>query len=69
MESEEDFRNVYPTAITVLNSRMKTPSTSSLLYTIKTSERMFTKNLKGGGGVEKKGDCCMVIFFFSDVLR
>lgn len=29
MEGEEDFRNAYPTAISVLNSRMKTPSTSS----------------------------------------
>lgn len=62
MESEEDFRNVYPTAITVLNSRMKTPSTSSLLYTIKNSENVFTKNLKGG---LKKGLHCD----FFDFLR
>lgn len=48
MESEEDFRNMYPTAIGVLNSRMKTPSVSCLLYAIKSSENMFTKNLKGG---------------------
>lgn len=65
MESEEDFRNVYPTAISVLNSRMKTPSTSSLLYTIKTSANMFTKNLKGG--LEKKGS--LHDFFFFDFLR
>lgn len=47
MESEEDFRNLYPTAIGVLNLTIKTPGTSPLLYSRKTSEDMFTKNLKG----------------------
>lgn len=66
MESEEDFRNVYPTAISVLSSRMKTPSTSSPWYTIKTVESMFTKKFKGGGGLEKR---FAVWWIFFDFLR
>lgn len=54
-EHEEDFKNVYPTAINSLNLRMKTPSTSPPLYTLKTSQNMFTKYFTGGGVRKKKG--------------
>ena len=43
MESEEDFRSLYPTAIIVLSSRMKTPGISYSPYPIKNQrERVHT---------------------------
>lgn len=60
MESEEDFRNMYPTAISVLNSK----HISSAIVYIKKKKYwdMFTKNLKGGG--KKKRDLLDGVFFF-----
>lgn len=62
MESEEGFRNMYPTAISVLNLRMKTAIASALVCAAKKNgEEHVQEKFKGE---LKKRDCCMEIFLF-----